>query len=1119
MRVDGMNYAQSQPAIQTAPTKWVLLASLLALGILGNYFKFPLFFEIDFLFGSIFSFLIFQLFDKAYGIAAALVVSVVTYFIWGHPYAVIIMTTEMVFVALLFRRYQISLVFADAAYWVLIGMPMVYFFYHGVMGVPEAVTDITLTKQAVNGITNVLLARLIFTLIGFRSDIFRITLREILHISMVLCVALPMLILIIIDSRSEFDKNVTKTQTDLKQSSLRINREIQLWIEDRATAVARLASVAALGNSTKTQDALDLLRSTDTNFLRLGFLNSDFITINYSPTVNEQGKSNIGVDFSDRPYVATLKEQAKPILSEVMMARLSFGDPIAVYVYPVQRGNEAIGYIAGVLSLQKISQLLTVEDSASELRFTLIDKTGKVIVTNREDQKPLSPFLIEEGDFKKIDDSVAQWFPKVRANTPFYERFRKSYYVNESALGGFADWRLIIEQPIGPMQKALSETYAKRLTLLMILLLVGICLAEFFSRQMMKVFNAIQNATANLPARLASGHSVLWPESQMVEIQNLISNFQIMASSLQIEFESSKATNSRLESRVAERTQDLERLNSDFIALLENTSDFIYCKDLNLSWRFCSQPYAELAGVSSWRDLIGKTNRDIFHAEILESVEAEDREVLRTGKPILGIIDRAIYPDGREIWTSMNKWPLFDPKGHIIGVFGIHRDISKQKQADDDIKRLAFYDTLTNLPNRRLLLDRLEQALASFKRTGQFGALVFIDLDNFKYLNDTRGHLTGDLLLVQVAQRLTHCFRDEDTVARIGGDEFVVMLQNLGKSESKAALAVRNAGEKVLVELNKAYLLDGQEHFSSPSIGIALFEEDVTNLEDLLKRADLAMYKVKATGRNAMMFFDAQMQKVTNARISIEQDLRFGLSNGQLCLYFQPQIHGVSKVIGAEALLRWLHPTRGMVPPIEFIPLAEETQLIVSIGDWVLERACDQILVWSKSPDTEHLLLSVNVSARQFNMPNFFDKLEALLLKTGANPARLILEITESLLLTDMEKIIERMQALKALGIGFSLDDFGTGYSSLSYLKRMPLNQLKIDKSFVRDINTDVNDIAIIQAIISMGRALDIHVIAEGVEDSTQLNALAGLGCEYFQGYLFGRPETIEKFEFALRNS
>ncbi len=1113
------NSTQSEPLMQTGPTKWVLLASLLALGLLGNYFKYPLFFEIDFLFGSIFSFLIFHFFGKAYGIGAAIVVSAVTYFIWGHPYALIIMTAEMVFVALLFKRYQISFVFADAAYWVLIGMPMVYVFYHGVMGVPEAVTNITLTKQAVNGITNVLLARLIFTLIGFRSNIFSITLREILHISMVLCVALPMLILIIIDSRSEFDKNVAKTQSDLKQSSLRINREIQLWVEDRATAVASLASVAVLGNSTKTQDALDLLRSTDTNFLRLGFLNSDFITVNYSPTINEQGKSNIGVDFSDRPYVATLKEHAKPILSEVMMARLGTGAPIVVYVYPVQRVNQTIGYITGVLSLQKISQLMSGEVSASELRFTLIDKTGKVIVTNREDQKPLSPFLIDDGEFKKIDDSIAQWIPKIRANAPFFERFRKSYYVNESALGGFADWRLVIEQPVGPMQKALSETYAKRLTLLMILLLLGIGLAEFFSRQMLKVFYAMRDATANLPARLASGHSVQWPKSQMVEIQNLISNFQSMASSLQIEFASTKATNTLLESRVAERTQDLQRLNSDFIALLENTSDFIHCKDLNLSWRFCSQSYAELAGVSSWRDLIGKTNRDIFPAKVLESVEAEDREILRTGKPILGIVDRAIYPDGREIWTSINKWPLFDPKGQIIGVFGIHRDISKQKQADDEIKRLAFYDTLTSLPNRRLLLDRLEQALASFKRNGQFGALVFIDLDHFKYLNDTRGHLTGDLLLIQVAQRLTQCFRDEDTVARIGGDEFVVMLQNLGKSESEAALAARNAGEKVLVELNKAYFLDGQEHFSSPSIGVALFEEDVSNLEDLLKRADLAMYKVKATGRNAMLFFDEQMQRVINARTSIEQDLRFGLSNGQLCLYFQPQIHGLSKVIGAEALLRWQHPTRGMVPPIEFILLAEETQLIVSIGDWVLERACDQILLWSKSPETEHMMLSVNVSARQFNMPNFVDKLVNLLLKTGANPARLMLEITESLLLTDMEKIIERMQALKALGIGFSLDDFGTGYSSLSYLKRMPLDQLKIDKSFVRDINTDVNDVAIIQAIISMGRALDIHVIAEGVEDSTQRDALARLGCEYFQGYLFGRPETIEKFEFALKNS
>lgn len=287
------------------------------------------------------------------------------------------------------------------------------------------------------------------------------------------------------------------------------------------------------------------------------------------------------------------------------------------------------------------------------------------------------------------------------------------------------------------------------------------------------------------------------------------------------------------------------------------------------------------------------------------------------------------------------------------------------------------------------------------------------------------------------------------------------------------------------------------------------------NVEELLKRADLAMYQVKTSGRNAMLFFGSRMQEIISARTSLEHDLRYGLCHGQLLLYYQPQFQGMDQLVGAEALLRWRHPTRGMVPPIEFIALAEETQLIVPIGHWVMEQACAQLVKWSQSLDTADLVISVNVSARQFNMPNFVEQTQALLVASGANPTKLMLEVTESLLLTDMEKTIEKMRALKVLGIGFSLDDFGTGYSSLSYLKRMPLEQLKIDQSFVRDINTDLNDVAIIQAIVSMGRALGIGVIAEGVETAAQRDKLRTLGCEFFQGYFFGRPEPIETFNQA----
>lgn len=1099
--------------------QWIVLATLLVSGLLGNYFKYPLFFEIDFLFGSIFSFLVLQYFGRGYGIGAALLISGVTYFIWGHPYAVLIMTAELAFAAVVAKRFKVSLVFADACFWVLIGMPMVYFFYHGVMGVAESATTISLTKQAVNGIINVLLARLAFTLIGFRAGGLNITLREVLHMCMVFCVAVPMLILIVIDSRSDFQKRDLQVRSDLARQASSIEKKIQAWIDSRSAVLATLEATARRENPAEMQAALELLLNADPNFFRMGYLNPSFVTQQYAPRVNERGLSNIGVDFSDRPYVPRIKEQAIPMFSEVIAPRLGSVEPIVAYLQPVLKDGQVKGYVSGILSLSQINQFMAGEAASVAMRYSLIDLAGKVIVTNRDDQKPMTPFVWGNGSLNKLDESISQWVPSIRPGAPFYERFRKSFYVREVALGGASQWRLVLEQGVEPIQKALNETYTQRLSLLLFLLLLGTLLAETVSRQIVKTFEILRKTTGNLPAKLASGQTVEWPKSQVVETQTLIANFKSMADSLQVEFAETQAANALLETRVAERTQALEQLNSEFIALLENTTDFIHFKDQQLIWRFCSQPYAKLAGRESWRDLIGKTNQDIFPPELLPTIEAEDQSILRTGKPILDKIDHALYADGKAIWTSVNKWPLFDAQGQVVGLFGIHRDITKQKEANDSVKRLAFYDTLTNLPNRRLLLDRLEQALASFKRSGQPGALIFIDLDHFKNLNDTRGHFTGDLLLQQVAQRLTECVRDEDTVARIGGDEFVVMLQGLGKSANEAAIAARTIGEKILSVLNVAFLLEGQEYISSSSVGVALFEDGVSNVEDLLKRADLAMYQVKASGRNSMLFFDTHMQEVINARTSLEQDLRLGLSHGQLVLYFQPQFRGAEQLMGAEALLRWRHPTLGLVPPIEFIPLAEETQLIIPIGHWVMEQACMQLVTWAQSPTTEHLVLSVNVSARQFNMPNFVEQTQALLVATGARPAKLMLEVTESLLLTDMETIIEKMHALRALGVGFSLDDFGTGYSSLSYLKRMPLNHLKIDKSFVQDINTDINDAAIIQAIISMGRALDIHVIAEGVETAAQRDTLTQLGCELFQGYLFGRPVPIEQFEQAMHST
>ncbi len=444
------------------------------------------------------------------------------------------------------------------------------------------------------------------------------------------------------------------------------------------------------------------------------------------------------------------------------------------------------------------------------------------------------------------------------------------------------------------------------------------------------------------------------------------------------------------------------------------------------------------------------------------------------------------------------------------------RDITMRKQAEDEIQLLAFYDPLTRLPNRRLLMDRLQHAVASSMRSCRNGALLFIDLDHFKTLNDTLGHDTGDLLLQDVAQRLQACVRQGDTVARLGGDEFVVILENLSENDLEAATQTENIGEKILAALNEPYQLNQHESRSSPSIGATLFGGRQQAIDELLKQADIAMYQAKKSGRNTLRFFDPKMQEAINAHAALEGELRKALEKRQFHLHYQIQVDSLRRPVGAEALIRWLHPERGLVSPAQFIPLAEETGVILPMGLWVLETACAQIKSWESIESTRNLVLSVNVSAKQFHQADFVSQVQAAVRNHAINPDLLKLELTESMLLENIEDTIGIMNALKGIGVGFSLDDFGTGYSSLQYLKRLPLSQLKIDQSFIRDLAVDSSDRAIVSTIIAMAQSLGLDVIAEGVETAEQWRFLQESGCNHYQGFLFGKPAPIEQLESIL---
>ena len=550
-------------------------------------------------------------------------------------------------------------------------------------------------------------------------------------------------------------------------------------------------------------------------------------------------------------------------------------------------------------------------------------------------------------------------------------------------------------------------------------------------------------------------------------------------------------------------------------AVTFDTQDAIMITNAESEILRVNQAFQDISGYSA-EDVIGNTPR------ILQSgrhdagfYKAMWSSLTTTGKWMGEIWDKRkngeIYPKYLTITAVRND------NQKVTNYVAVFRDTSILKRSEQEIHQLAFYDSLTRLPNRRFLLDRLQHAISLSIRTGRHGAVLFLDLDHFKFINDTQGHSAGDQLLIEVGKRLQCSVRDGDTVSRLGGDEFVVVLEGLSSSANEAATQTELIAEKIREQLDKPYILNQIEFLSTASIGISLFQDHHENTEDMLQHADVAMYQAKSSGRNTIRFFDPSMQTVLNSRAEMETDLRHALDKDQFRLYYQIQVDNLGLPLGAEVLLRWQHPERGLVSPLEFIPLAEETGQIIPIGLWVLKTACTQLKNWQQNTLTVNLTLAVNVSAKQFRQIGFVKQVQQVLLECGANASQLKLELTESTVLENVEETISVMREIKKLGVSFSMDDFGTGYSSLQYLKRLPLNQIKIDQSFVRDIATDPNDAAIVQTIIAMTEALGLDVIAEGVETKAQFEFLQLRGCQAYQGYFFGKPIPIGDFMALLK--
>ena len=805
-----------------------------------------------------------------------------------------------------------------------------------------------------------------------------------------------------------------------------------------------------------------------------------------------------GLDMVERDYIQGVIRTGKTTVSQPILGRAT-KEPIIVIAVPILSAEgQRVGILGGVVNLKK-SRLL------EPLSTTRVGQTGYFFLSSAErvmiahpDPSRVTQLVQKTGVNRTFDrvmdeglEGIVEGVNSKGVQTLFgFKRLAKTGWMLAASLP--ADEALVAVDRLR-MRIVVMTIFFLALALVVVSLTV-----QRFTRplELLTDFLKSSRSLAPPPTLAHSGMETDRLSHAFTEFlqQQKIANEELLQLKLRAE-----AANTNL--RVA--------------AIAFETQEGMFITDPKGVMLRINQAFTDITGYTA-QEALGQTPRMLsaerHDAKFFEAMYAS----LKTDGVWKGEIwNRRKNGDTHPTWLTITG--VTNEKGVLSHFVATLTDISQRKAAEEKIQHLAFYDPLTQLPNRRLLLDRLHRALASSARTDRMGALLFIDLDNFKVINDTLGHDQGDLLLKQVAQRLLGCVREGDSVARLGGDEFVVVLEDLSQIAQEAATQAERVGEKILANLNTSYDLMGRKCHSTPSIGITLFWGHLNSVDELMKYADLAMYEAKKAGRFTLRFFDPKMQAAITARADLEKDLREGMLREQLLLYYQAQVDALGRVTGAEVLLRWQHPQRGLVLPNAFIPLAEETGLILPIGQWVLETVCLQLAIWARQPETADLSIAVNVSAAQLRQSTFVAHVLATLESHGADPRKLKLELTESLLLANVEDTIAKMQALKRAGVRFAMDDFGTGYSSLSYLKRLPIDQIKIDQSFVHDLSSEVNDDAIVRTILALAKSLHLPVIAEGVETTAQRDRLAFLGCDAYQGFLFGQPLPVAEFEQSVR--
>ena len=805
-----------------------------------------------------------------------------------------------------------------------------------------------------------------------------------------------------------------------------------------------------------------------------------------------------GLNYLDRDHVETALRDGKASVGQAVVGKRVVAPSFAMTVPIWDEQGGVIGALVGAtdLSLPNFLDSFTASRYGVSGGYLVVDPVHKLFVTSTSNP-----------NYGKL---VMQPLPSPEINPVLAKRIEgfDGSAVNVNSLGvevltssariPFANWILIASLPTQEAFAPIDGTQ-KQLALATIFLtiVVGGLIWWFMSSQLRRQFAPMLAATEAIDnyAETDAPPGLLLADDPG-EVGTLLESFN------------------RLLTAVASREKKLKESGNRFRSLFERATDGIAIVSADGRILTVNEAFARMHGYAI-QEMLSMNMSDLDGSESFLGLSERMQGQRPIGKSMIAEVEHR-HKDGRVLTLEVSS-SLIELEGRS-DIQAFYRDVTERKKLERQVAELAYRDSVTKLPNRHLLMDRLAQALAAATRSNQFSALLYIDLDNFKSINDTLGHPAGDQLLRIAAKRLTESVRQIDTVARLGGDEFVVMIEDMGASLEIAVAETNKVASKILAVFQQDFEIDGQVCHTTASIGLTLLSGtggDTT--ESILKQADLAMYAAKDAGRNTIRFYDAGMQALVQENVTLEGDLRTALVTGQLLLYYQPQVDASGQLISTEALLRWHHPNRGLLLPGGFIPYAERMGLILPIGDWVMETACAQLALWASDPILQRLTLAVNVSAHQFHQAGFVEKTLSTIARHGTSPDRLELEITESVLIQDVQNTITKIGVLREKGIRFALDDFGTGYSSLSYLRRLPLDQLKIDQSFVEAVPEDANACVVARTIILLGNSLGFRVIAEGVETPEQHSFLAANDCRFYQGYLFGRPMSSDEFKTFVR--